>query len=103
MDFWTVPSVTVSIFNILLSGAETLSERRILETGHRWRGVSGDGEGQRTGSICGGCNRPREVAGSNNASRRLRSSCAPARLAAEQAEIFLAALLLSSLSLPHDA
>ena len=34
MDFWTVPSVTVSIFDILLSGAETLSERRVLETGH---------------------------------------------------------------------
>ena len=38
MDFWTVPSVTVSIFDILLSGAETLSERRVLETGHGWRG-----------------------------------------------------------------
>ena len=34
MDFWTVSSVTVGIFDILLSGAETLSERRVFETGH---------------------------------------------------------------------
>jgi hypothetical protein len=38
MNFWTVPSVTVSIFDILLSGAETLSERRVLETGHGMEG-----------------------------------------------------------------
>ena len=34
MNFGTVPSVTVGIFDILLSSAETLSERRVLETGH---------------------------------------------------------------------
>lgn len=40
MDFGTVPSVTVCIFDILLGSAETLSERRVLETGHGWRGMA---------------------------------------------------------------
>ena len=42
MNFGTVPSVTVSIFDILLGSAETLSERRVLETGHggrEWMGM----------------------------------------------------------------
>jgi len=43
MNFWTVPSVTVRIFDILLSSAETFSERRVLETGHGWRGRMGIG------------------------------------------------------------
>ena len=38
MDFRTVPSVAVNIFDILLGSAETLSEGRVFETGHRWRG-----------------------------------------------------------------
>ena len=37
MDFGTVPSVTVHILDILLSSAETFSERRVFETGHGWR------------------------------------------------------------------
>jgi hypothetical protein len=48
MDFGTVPSVTVSIFDILLSGAETLSERRVLETGHGC-----GGSGRRWGRVRG--------------------------------------------------
>ena len=47
MYFGTVPSMTVYILDILLSGAETLSERRVLETGHGWKGENGDGEGAR--------------------------------------------------------
>ena len=38
MNFGTVPSVTVCIFEILLSSAKTLPERRIFETGHGQRG-----------------------------------------------------------------
>lgn len=34
MYFRTVSSVTFDIFDILLSGAKPLSERRVLETGH---------------------------------------------------------------------
>ena len=42
MNFGTVPSVTVGIFDILLGSAETLSKRRVLETGHggrEWMGM----------------------------------------------------------------
>ena len=72
MDFWTVSSVAVCVFEILLSSAKTLPERRIFETGHGLRGWMEMRRGQRAGSICGGCNRPRGRPGSNYASRRLR-------------------------------
>ena len=42
MNFGTVPSVTVGILDILLGSAKTLSERRVLETGHGY--LNGDGE-----------------------------------------------------------
>ena len=35
------------LLDILLSGAETFSERRVLETEHGWKGENGDGEGVR--------------------------------------------------------
>ena len=34
MDFWTVPSVTISVFDVLLGSTETFSERGVFETGH---------------------------------------------------------------------
>ena len=49
MSFGTVPSMTVYLLDILLSGAETFSERRVLETGHGWKGRMATGRGSEGG------------------------------------------------------